>query len=107
MREGRVRGVVGVAHVAAAVAVGLVAHGVVHGGEGGGLDERVGVLEDDVGAGGVRVEVEVVAVEHEGDGVVGVEGADGVVRDARAVEGVGPPVGLVARVVEQEGGVGL
>ena len=41
--------------------------------------DDVGVLEDDVGAGHVEVEVVVLAVEDEGGGVVGVDGGDGVV----------------------------
>lgn len=93
----------GQAVVAAAVAVRGVAGGVPLVGEGEVGGDGVGVRHDDVGAGGVLLEVEVVAVEHEGDGVVGVEAFDGRVGDAGGVEGVAPAVGLVGRVPEQQG----
>ena len=53
----------------------------------GGVDaDRVDVCEDDVRAGGVFLEMVVFAVHDEGDGVVRVEGLDGVVRVLGRVE---------------------
>ena len=92
--------------IAAAVAVGGVAGGVVDGGEAGVDGDRVDVREQDVGAGAVGCEVEVGAVEAERGGVVGVELLEVRVGGRGCGEWVALPVGLVARVVEEERGMG-
>ena len=69
--------------------------------------DDVGVLEDDVGAGHVEVEVVVLAVEDEGGGVVGVEGSDGVVGIDGGAGRIAGAVGLVGGVPEQKGGAGV
>lgn len=106
VEAGRNVGEGALAVVAAAVAVGGVDGGVVDEGVGGVDGDGVDVRHDDVGAGGVGGVVEVEAVEGEGDGVVGVDGADVVVAETGGVQGVGVPVRFVGRVPEQEGGVG-
>lgn len=80
--------------VAAAVAVGRVA-GCAPFVEGAVDADGVDVFHDEVGAGGVFFEVEVLAVERDGDGVVGVELADEIARFGEEVEGILVAVGSV------------